>query len=98
MAFHALIDRDEALQLEAHGLLAANMLGDGDAVVSHAKDVGALGTLAGKGHVVEGFHHDAQNPKQERCHGENSNNLCTCYKAEHLEAVAQHQVGDEAKG
>ena len=62
MTIHARLNSGKALQVEAHGFLAAYVLGNGDAIVLHAEDVGTLGTLTGKENVVEHLYADAQHP------------------------------------
>ena len=59
---HLLLDGGEALQLEPHRLLVADVLGNGDAVVLDAEDVGSLRAFTGKDDVIEYLHRDADNP------------------------------------
>ena len=72
MAIHVLIDGSKTFQLETHGFLAADMLGNGNTVTHHTEDVGSLGALTGKQQVVQTLHGNTLNPDddgghQERC-------------------------------
>ena len=72
VSIHLLVDGGKTLQVEAHRLLAADMLANGDSVTQHTKDKRALSSLVGKQQVVQTLHGNTLNPDddgghQERC-------------------------------
>ena len=67
LVLHLTVVGDEALQVESCRILVPDMLGDGDAAILDAIDIGVFRMDALDGHVVDGLHADAHQPQQEGC-------------------------------